>query len=136
MAAKKGSLLAISWAGATAMISLRTKSFEINNTVVDITTDGDVDGSGFHWTKSLQTVKSLSISGEGVADAQSDYDTIVAAAMAGGVGAGTVITLGNGGTLTGPVQISSFGEAGAVNGEITFSIAMVSAGAMAYAAPE
>ncbi|GMG82583.1 hypothetical protein LNKW23_17960 [Paralimibaculum aggregatum] len=135
MTAKKGPALIINWGGSQALISLRSKSYEINNTTVDITTDGDVDGSGYHWAKFLPTVKSFSASGEGVADAQADYDTIVAAAMGAAVGADSVITLGNGGTLTGDLLISSFGEAGNVGGEITFSISLQSAGVMTYAAP-
>lgn len=135
MAAKKGSDLVISWAGGTALLSLRTVSWNVNNGDVDITTFGDVDGSGFHWARFLQTVKSLTISGDGVADAQADYDTIMAAALSDAVGAASVITLGNGGTLTGDLLITDIGESGSVAGEITFTLAMKAAGPMAYVAP-
>lgn len=135
MPAKKGSALVIDLAG-TAMISVRSKTVTLNNTTVDVTTDGDTDPGGAHWEVLLATVKSLNITGSGVADAQADYDAVQAFAFADPpLAAASTITFVNGATLSGDLLIESFEESGEVAGEGQFSITIRAASAMTYAAP-
>lgn len=125
MAAGKGSDMKL-YVGATQMGSLRTKSFRVNNNVVDTTTDADVGAGGQHWSTKITTMKSFSMSAAGVVKG-TDIATLRTAAMGNGQLASAELRLhkpngeANGATLAGIFLITDWEESGEIEGIVEFS---------------
>lgn len=137
MAAKKGKDLLLKLASATpptdfvTVAGLRSKRLAFNAESVDVT---DADSAG-RWRELLAGggVVRASLAGSGIfKDADSDAE-IRAAFFAGEVRAWQVL-IPDFGTVTGPFQIVSLDYSGAHDGEVTFEIALESAGALAFGA--
>jgi TP901-1 family phage major tail protein len=110
---------------------LRSKRLAFNSATVDVT---DAESAG-RWRELLagSGVQNAAISGSGIfKDAVSD-ENIRAKFFAGDIGAWqfTVPALG---TIEGAFQITSLEYTGSHDGEVTFDIALESAGAIGFAA--
>jgi TP901-1 family phage major tail protein len=136
MVAQKGRdlLLKIDSDGAGTFVTvagLRTKRIAFNSETVDIT---DADSAG-RWRELLagSGIQRAAISGAGIfKDAQSD--ALIRAKFFAGDIAAWQMTVPDFGVLTGDFQITSLEYTGAHDGEITFEIALESAGAVDFAA--
>ena len=134
MAAQKGKdlLLKIDNGGSFVTVAgLRTKRLAFNSETVDVT---DADSVG-RWRELLggAGVQRASLSGAGIfKDAQSD------ALIRSGFFAGTIaswqLAIPGFGTVEGPFQITALEYTGNHDGEVTFDIALESAGALSFAA--
>ncbi|MGQ2903232.1 MAG: phage major tail protein, TP901-1 family [Neoaquamicrobium sediminum] len=134
MTAQKGKdlLLKVDNGGAfTTVAGLRTKRLAFNSETVDIT---DADSNG-RWRELLtgSGVQRASLSGAGIfKDAQSD--NLIRTAFFGGSGASWQFVIPDFGTVQGPFQVTSLEYTGNHDGEVTFEIALESAGAIAFTA--
>ena len=136
MVAQKGRdlLLKIDSDGAGTFVTvagLRTKRIAFNSETVDIT---DADSAG-RWRELLagSGIQRAAISGTGIfKDAQSD--ALIRAKFFAGDIAAWQMTVPDFGVLSGDFQITSLEYTGAHDGEITFEMALESAGAVDFAA--
>ena len=136
MVAQKGRdlLLKIDSDGAGTFVTvagLRTKRIAFNSETVDIT---DADSAG-RWRELLagSGIQRAAISGAGIfKDAQSD--ALIRAKFFAGDIAAWQMTVPDFGVLSGGFQITSLEYTGAHDGEITFEMALESAGAIDFAA--
>jgi TP901-1 family phage major tail protein len=133
MVAQKGKdlLLKIDNAGSFVTVAgLRSKRIAFNSETVDIT---DADSAG-RWRELLagSGVQRAAVSGSGIfKDAQSD------ALMRQRFFAGEIVdwqlAVPDFGTVEGPFQITSLEYTGSHDGEVTFEVALESAGAVSFA---
>lgn len=124
--ATSGRNLTIDW-NSTEIASVRSKSYTINNQVVDVTTDDD-DG----WRALLDTpgLQSVDVSVSGVTS-----DQVFVAAAVTGAGQTTTIQLPTTtGTLAGTFMITSFEESGEHDGAVEFTLELQSSGEVTYTA--
>jgi TP901-1 family phage major tail protein len=136
MVAQKGRdlLLKIDSDGAGTFVTvagLRTKRIAFNSETVDIT---DADSAG-RWRELLagSGIQRAAISGAGIfKDAQSD--ALIRAKFFAGDIAAWQMTVPDFGVISGGFQITSLEYTGAHDGEITFEMALESAGAVDFAA--
>ncbi len=134
MAAQKGKDLLLkieNGGGFTTVAGLRTKRLAFNSATVDIT---DADSAG-RWRELLggSGVQRASLSGAGIfKDAQSDG--LIRTAFFGGSVTSWQVAIPDFGTVQGPFQVTSLEYTGNHDGEVTFEIALESAGAIAFTA--
>ncbi|MGN6548291.1 MAG: phage major tail protein, TP901-1 family [Pararhizobium sp.] len=134
MTAQKGKdlLLKIDDAGApTTVAGLRTKRLAFNARTVDVT---DAESAG-RWRELLggSGVQSASVSGSGIfKDAVSD--ALVRQAFFDGSILGWTIVVPDFGTVSGLFQVTALEYSGSHDGEMTFDIALESAGALSFGA--
>jgi TP901-1 family phage major tail protein len=136
MVAQKGKdlLLKLDGDGSGNFITvagLRTKRLSFNSATVDIT---DADSAG-RWRELLagSGVQRASASGSGIfKDAQSD--AAVRAAFFDGDTPSWQLVLPGFGTIAGPFQITALEYSGDHDGEVTFDMALESAGAVSFTA--
>jgi TP901-1 family phage major tail protein len=110
---------------------LRSRRLALNSATVDVT---DADSAG-RWRELLggSGIQSAAISGSGIfKDAESDQK-IRASFFAGGIVAWQ-FTVPDLGTVAGPFQVTSLEYTGAHDGEVTFDIALESAGEVSFTA--
>ena len=134
MAAQKGKdlLLKIFSSGSYVTVAgLRTKRLAFNSQTVDVT---DADSSG-RWRELLggAGVQRASLSGAGIfKDAQTD------ALIRTGFFAGSIVNwqlvIPDFGVVQGPFQVTALEYTGNHDGEVTFDIALESAGAVSFTA--
>lgn len=133
MAARKGKDLLLkidNGGGFVTVAGLCTKRLAFNSEAVDVT---DADSAG-RWRELLggAGVQRAALSGAGIfKDAQSDA-LIRDRFFAGEIGAWQLAIPGFG-TVEGPFQITALEYTGNHDGEVTFDIALESAGALAFA---
>ncbi|BAT61224.1 phage major tail protein 2 [Variibacter gotjawalensis] len=134
MAAQKGKDLLIKiqdGTGYTTVAGLRTRRLAFNAQSVDIT---HAESAG-RWRELLEGagVKRASIAGRGLfKDAASD--ALVRQTFFDGAVKTYQIIVPDFGSVTGPFQISNLEFAGEHDGEVTYEIALESAGALTFAA--
>jgi TP901-1 family phage major tail protein len=117
--------------GFTTVMGLRTRSLSFSAATVDVT-DADSDG-GWRELLSGGGIRRAAVAGAGVfKDAASD-SLAQALFFSGEVRDWQVVVPGFG-TLAGPFQITSLGYAGDYQGEVTFNLALESAGAISFTA--
>lgn len=114
----------------TTVAGLRTRTFSLNAREVDATHS---ESGG--WRELLESagVKQASVSGAGVFLNDAAALALRAAFFAGAVRTFQLIVPGLG-TMTGPFLIANLDYAGDYDGEATFSVALASAGALAFEA--
>lgn len=132
MAAQKGKdlLLKISDQGSFVTVAgLRTRTIAFNAETVDVTNQDSVSG----WRELLagSGVKTARVAGAGIfKDAASDE--LVRAAFFDGATPQFEMTIPDFGTVAGPFQVTSFELTGRHDGEVSFDIALESAGALTF----
>jgi len=134
MAAQKGKDLLLKMhdgAGFVTVAGLRSRRIAFNAETVDVTHAESVD----RWRELLAGagVRRASVSGRGLfRDAASD--ALVRRTFFDGALATCQVVVPDFGTIEGPFQIASFEFAGEHNGEVTFDLALESAGALTFTA--
>lgn len=134
MAAQKGKDLLIkidNGAGFTTVAGLRTRRLAFNAEAVDVTHAESAN----RWRELLDGagVKRASVAGRGLfKDAASDE--LVRAAFFNGAVKDCQVVIPDFGTVEGPFQIVSLEFAGEHNGEVSFDLALESAGELIFAA--
>lgn len=134
MAAQKGKDLLVKIAdgvGFTTVAGLRARRLSFNAETVDVT---HAESAG-QWRELLAGagVKRAAVSGRGLfKDAASD--ALLRQTFFDGTAPVFQLVIPDFGTLEGPFQISNLEFAGEHNGEVTYELALESAGALAFAA--
>lgn len=134
MAAQKGKDLLLKIDDGTGFVSvagMRSRKIAFNAETVDITHAESAD----RWRELLEGagVRRASISGRGLfKDAASD--ALVRQIFFDGALASCQVVVPDFGTIAGPFQITSLEFSGEHNGEVTFDLALESAGALTFAA--
>jgi TP901-1 family phage major tail protein len=134
MAAQKGKDLLLKMhdgAGFVTVAGLRSRRIAFNAETVDVTHAESAD----RWRELLAGagVRRASVSGRGLfRDAASD--ALVRQTFFDGALAACQVVVPDFGTIEGPFQIASFEFAGEHNGEVTFDLALESAGVLTFAA--
>ena len=134
MAAQKGKALLVKiadGAGFTTVAGLRARRLSFNAETVDIT---HAESSG-RWRELLEGagVKRASIAGRGLfKDAASD--ALVREAFFDGAVKTFQVVIPDFGTIEGAFQVTSLEFAGEHDGEVTYELALESAGALAFTA--
>ncbi|MCO6177584.1 phage major tail protein, TP901-1 family [Ciceribacter sp. RN22] len=134
MVAQKGKdlLLKVHDGGGYATVAgLRSKTLAFNAETVDVT---DAESAG-RWRELLggAGVQRASLSGSGLFKDQSS-DALVRAAFFDGTILAWQVVIPDFGTVSGPFQITALEYAGAHDGELTFDLALESAGQLAFGA--
>ncbi len=135
MTAQKGSLVLLKVGNGatptetfTTVGGLRANSFTHNNQAVDTTNKDSgawrqlLDGAG---------TRSITISGSGVFTDVASEETVRGFAMGNQI-KNYQMTFGNGDSMTGPFQITSYQRSGNYNGEETYALALASAGTVTF----
>jgi TP901-1 family phage major tail protein len=134
MGAQKGKDLLLKMSDGASFVTvagLRSRRIAFNAEIVDITNAESTD----RWRELLAGagVKRASLSGRGLfKDAASD--ALVRQAFFEGTINDCQVVVPDFGTIEGPFQIASLEFAGEHNGEVTFDLALESAGALTFAA--
>jgi TP901-1 family phage major tail protein len=134
MGAQKGKDLLLKMSDGASFVTvagLRSRRIAFNAEIVDITNAESTD----RWRELLAGagVKRASLSGRGLfKDAVSD--ALVRQAFFDGTINDCQVVVPDFGTIEGPFQIASLEFAGEHNGEVTFDLALESAGALAFTA--
>lgn len=111
---------------STAIAGVRTRSFTVNNTPVDITSD---DSSGWRELLVEPGDKSIEISVSGVAT-----DTVLLTnAMSTSDISGSFSLAWDSNTLSGTFMVASFSQTGEYNGAVTFEATLQSSSAVTLA---
>lgn len=136
MAAQQGRALLLKvdadgMGGFATVAGLRTKQLSLNATLVDVT---NTDSAGA-WRELLEGagVKSARIQGAGIFKDASADETVRGLFFAGTVRDWQVI-VPDFGTIEGAFQIAALDYAGEHDGEMTYSLALESAGALSFSA--
>jgi len=117
--------------GFVTVAGLRTKRLAFNSETVDVT---DADSAG-RWRELLggSGVQRASVSGAGIfKDAQSDG--LIRTGFFSGAIAGWQLAIPGFGVVEGPFQVTALEYTGNHDGEVTFDIALESAGAISFEA--
>ncbi|WP_319796874.1 phage major tail protein, TP901-1 family [Nitrobacter sp.] len=134
MGAQKGKDLLLKMSDGASFVTvagLRSRRIAFNAEIVDITNAESTD----RWRELLAGagVKRASLSGRGLfKDAASD--ALVRQAFFNGTINNCQVVVPDFGTIEGPFQIASLEFAGEHNGEVTFDVALESAGALTFTA--
>ena len=135
MSAQKGKDLLVKISdgagGFTTVAGLRTRRLSFNAETVDVTNAESAN----RWRELLDGagVKRASVSGRGLfKDAASD--ALMRQTFFDGTIVAYQIVIPDFGTVAGPFQITALEYSGAYDGEVTFDIALESAGALSFAA--
>lgn len=134
MVAQKGKDLLLKvqdGAGFGTVAGLRSKRLSFNAQTVDVT---DAESVG-RWRELLggAGVQRAALSGAGLFKDQASDVRVRSAFFAGDILAWQVV-IPDFGTVSGPFQVTALEYAGAHDGELTFEIALESAGALSFAA--
>ncbi len=134
MVAQKGKdllLKAHDGGGYVTVAGLRSKKLAFNAETVDVT---DAESAG-RWRELLggAGVQRASLSGRGLFKDQAS-DALVRAAFFDGTILAWQVVIPDFGTVSGPFQITALEYSGAHDGELTFDLALESAGQLAFGA--
>lgn len=134
MTAQKGRDLLLkidNGAGFVSAAGLRSRRLAFNAQLVDVT---DAESAG-RWRELLggAGVQRASVSGSGIFKDQAS-DALVRSLFFAGTIAGWQVVIPDFGTVAGPFQIAALEYSGAHDGEVTFEIALESAGALTFEA--
>jgi len=134
MGAQKGKDLLLKFNGGAGFVTvagLRSRRIAFNAELVDITHAESAD----RWRELLAGagVRRASIAGRGIFR-DSASDALLRQAFFDGAVNEAQVVVPDFGTIQGPFQIASLEFSGEHNGEVTFDIALESAGALAFAA--
>ena len=115
----------------TAFAGLTSKSLEINNERIDVTTPDPVTPEGEMWTETLDGVKSVSVSGDGQMVEGENEGRLVTIAMSAAAEDDFEVVVPGLGTFAGRFAVN-VGYNGAE--DMTFSITLASTGKITFTA--
>ena len=113
--------------------TLNSKTLTINNTSVDVTTPAATP-SGTVWAESLDGVKSMSISADGIFSDSAQEALLNTIAMSTSQKSNFQLLVPDFMTYTGEFRITSLEFGGETEGGVTFSLSLESTGAITAAA--
>jgi TP901-1 family phage major tail protein len=119
----------------TAFAGMNSKSLTINNTAIDVTTPDASTPGGALWAQSLNGLKSVSLSGDGIfLDESAQEGRLNTIAMQADPVANFEIVVPDFGTYAGEFRVTSLDFGGDTEGAVTFSASFESNGAVTFTA--
>lgn len=119
----------------TAFAGMNSKSLTINNTAIDVTTPDAATPGGALWAQSLNGLKSVSLSGDGIfLDESAQEGRLNTIAMQADPVANFEIVVPDFGTYAGEFRVTSLDFGGDTEGAVTFSASFESNGAVTFTA--
>jgi len=117
----------------TAIAGLNSKSITINNSAIDVTTPDATTPGGALWASSLNGLKSMSISGDGIfLDESAQEGRLNTIAMQADPVANFELVVPDFGTYSGEFRVTSLEFGGETEGATTFSLSLESNGTVTY----
>tara|TARA_B100001057_G_C22216561_1_gene706593 strand:+ start:132 stop:554 length:423 start_codon:yes stop_codon:yes gene_type:complete len=118
----------------TTIAGLNSKSITINNSAIDVTTPDATTPSGALFAESLNGLKSVSVSGDGIfLDESAQEGRLNSVAMLADPKANFEIVVPDFGKYSGAFRVTSFEFGGETEGAATFSLSLESTGTVTYA---
>ena len=118
----------------TAIAGLNSKSITINNSAIDVTPPDATTPGGALWASSLNGLKSMSISGDGIfLDESAQEGRLNTIAMQADPVANFELVVPDFGTYSGEFRVTSLEFGGETEGAATFSLSLESNGTVTYA---
>lgn len=118
----------------TAIGTLTSRSFSLNNAAIDNTADDSVDGNDVLWRETLRGISSVALSGDlRIKDHASETDLWTLAFAADNL-ANFQVVIPTVGVIEGPFRVTALEFSGETEGDLTGSISLESAGACSFTA--
>ena len=119
----------------TAFAGMNSKSLTVNNTAIDVTTPDAATPGGALWAQSLNGLKSVSLSGDGIfLDESAQEGRLNTIAMQADPVANFEVVVPDFGTYAGEFRVTSLDFGGDTEGAVTFSASLESNGAVTFTA--
>jgi TP901-1 family phage major tail protein len=118
----------------SSLAGLNSKSLTINNSAIDVTTPDASSPGGALFAQSLNGLKSVSVSGDGVFLDETAEARMNTVAMAADPEANFEIVIPNFGTYAGAFKITSLDFGGETEGGVQFSLSLESSGTVTFTA--
>jgi len=116
----------------SALAGINSKSLTINNSAIDVTTPDASSPAGALWAASLNGLKSMSISADGVFVDETAEARLNTVAMANDPIANFQIVVPDFGTYAGAFRVTSLDFGGDTEGGVTFSTSLESSGTCTF----
>jgi len=117
----------------TTVAGINSKSITINNSAIDVTTPDATTPGGVLFASSLNGLKSVSVSGDGIfIDESAQEGRLNDVAMQADPVANFQLVVPDFGTYSGEFRITSFELGGETEGAVTFSISLESNGTITF----
>ena len=118
----------------TTIAGLNSKSITINNSAIDVTTADATTPSGALFAQSLNGLKSIAVSGDGIfLDESAQEGRLNTIAMQADPVANFQLIVPDFGTYSGEFRVTSLEFGGETEGAATFSLSLESNGTVTYA---
>jgi TP901-1 family phage major tail protein len=118
----------------TTLAGINSKSITINNSSIDVTTPDASTPGGVLFAESLNGLKSVSLTGDGIFLDETSEARLNTVAMAADPLANFQIVTPDFGTYAGAFRVTSFELGGETEGAVTFSASFESSGAVTFTA--
>jgi len=118
----------------SALAGINSKSLTINNSSIDVTTPDASSPGGALFSASLNGLKSVSVSGDGIFLDETAEARMNTVAMAADPEANFEIVVPDFGTYAGAFKITSLDFGGETEGGVTFSLSLESNGEVTFTA--
>jgi len=118
----------------SALAGINSKSLTVNNSAIDVTTPDASSPGGALWAQSLNGLKAMSISGDGIFLDETAEARLNTVAMAADPVANFEIVVPDFGTYAGEFRVTSLEFGGETEGGVTFSTSLESNGECTFTA--
>ena len=118
----------------SALAGINAKTLTINNSLIDVTTPDASSPSGALWSASLNGLKQVALSGDGVFLDETAEARLSTVAMQADPVANFEIVVPDFGTYAGEFRVTSLEFGGETEGGVTFSTSLESNGAVTFTA--
>jgi TP901-1 family phage major tail protein len=116
----------------TALAGINSKSITINNSSIDVTTPDASSPGGVLFAQSLNGLKSMSVSGDGIFLDETAEARLNTVAMQADPVANFELVVPDFGTFAGEFRVASLEFGGETEGGVTFSVSLESNGTVTF----
>jgi TP901-1 family phage major tail protein len=116
----------------TALAGINSKSITINNSSIDVTTPDASSPGGVLFAQSLNGLKSMSVSGDGIFLDETAEARLNTVAMQADPVANLEMVVPDFGTFAGEFRVASLEFGGETEGGVTFSVSLESNGTVTF----
>ena len=117
----------------STLAGINSKTLTINNSAIDVTTPDASSPGGVLFASSMNGLKSVAVSGDGIFLDETSEARMNTVAMQADPAANFQIVVPDFGTYTGSFMLTTLEYAGEFNGEVTYTFTFESSGAITFA---